>query len=87
VISFSGVVVYHIQYDPYACVMKGFDHAFEFELVAVRAATRVLSMWRKEVQRHVAPKVAFLWITLKNWHELHDRDPQLLLFLFNPCRA
>src|SRR4029078_8320074 len=77
VISFAGVVVDDIQDDSDARLMKRFHHAFEFEWEAVGAATRVLSMSRKEVQRHGAPIVALLWIALKNWHELDHRDPQL----------
>src|ERR1700722_1027466 len=78
VISLAGVVVHHIQYDPDACLMKGLHHVLEFKVLAVRAGARVLRMWRKEVQRHVAPVVTFLRIALKNWHQLDNRDPKLL---------
>src|SRR4029077_6721385 len=77
VIPFAGVVVYDIQHDPDACFMKSFHHAFEFEMLVVRIGARILRMWRKEVQRHIAPVIAFLRVALKNRHELYNRDPQL----------
>ena len=77
-ISFAGVVVNHIEHDTDACLVKRFHHVLEFKVLAVGAGTRILGMWRKEVQGHVAPEIAFLRVPLKNRHQFDNRNPKLL---------
>src|SRR5580704_15762351 len=76
-VAFAGVVVHHVEDDSDASLMKSLHHVFEFEmLLTTRRSARVLCMRSEEIQRHVAPVVALLWITLKDRHELDNCYPE-----------
>src|SRR5258708_40122955 len=79
VITLAGVVVHHVENYSDTSLMKGLYHVSKFEvLLIIIASTRVLRMWREEIQRHVAPIVPLLWIALKNRHQLDNRYPECL---------
>src|SRR5580700_7218142 len=79
VIALASVVVYDVQHHADISLMKSLHHILEFEMLLISTVcVRVLSMRREEIQRHVAPVVAFLWITLKNRHQFYNRHPEFL---------
>ena len=59
--------------------MKVFHHLLEFkpQLFGMLSA-RILGMRREEIQRHIAPVVAFLRVALKNRHQLDNRHSEFL---------
>ena len=78
-ITLASVVVHDVKNYPDTRLMKRFHHISKFKvLLIIVASTRVLCMRRKEVQRHVAPVVSFLWIALKYRHQLDNGYPEFL---------
>src|SRR5215470_14711449 len=59
--------------------MKRFDHSFEFGPggYSIRSY-RIALVRREEVQRHVTPVIAFVWVMLKDRHQLYCGDSKLL---------
>src|SRR6267378_4373183 len=77
VIALASVVVDDIEHDADTSLVKSLDHVSKFEvLLIIVAVTRVLRMRREEVQRHVAPVVALLWIALKDRHQFDNGYPE-----------
>jgi len=70
---FGGVVVDNVEDDFDARFMKGADHRAKL-VAGIPAKGGVLAMRREEVQRHVAPVVAFLRVELLDGLELDHRD-------------
>ena len=72
-VSFAGVVIYHVEHHSDIGLVKRFHHTAELEVLPVIVAvTGILRMRRKEVQRHIAPIVFLLGIPLKDGHQLND---------------
>ncbi len=79
VVSLAGVVVHDVQHQGDTGLMKSLHHILEFNTLLVRTmCARVLSMRREEIQRHIAPVVAFLRVTLKNRHQFYNRHSEFL---------
>ena len=60
-------------------LVKGADHLPEFVVLATQGSRpRIPLVRREEVQGHVAPVAAFLWIVLQHRHQFDDGDAQVL---------
>src|SRR5208283_55335 len=79
VVALAGMVVHDVEYYRDTSLMKSLHHVSKFKMLPIIiTGAGVLRVRCEEIQRHVAPVVALLWVALKNRHQLDNRYPELL---------
>ena len=78
-VTLSCVVVHHVEEDLDARLVQGLHHLAKLlNRLPTCASCGVLVVWRKEVQRHVAPIVRLGSVELVHRHQLDGCDAELL---------
>ena len=79
VVALASVVVDDVEHYPDTGTMKRLYHVSKFKVLSiVFASAGILTLGREKVQRHVAPVVTLLRITLKDRHQLNNCNPEFL---------
>ncbi len=78
-VALGRVVVHYVENHLDVGRVQCLDHRAKLVvLVAFLAGAGILLVRRKEIQRHVAPVVALLWIKLEHRHQFDRRNAQIL---------